>query len=365
MVSTPFAPPVETDALVVGAGPVGLFQVFQLGLHAVHTHVIDVLPHAGGQCMELYPDKPIYDIPGLTVCTGRELTERLLHQIAPFEPHFHWNQHVSSVQAQADGRWLVGTCKGRQFLTKTLFIAAGVGAFVPRTLKVAALEPFEERQLHYRADTAADYAAHFAGKDVLIVGSDDAAIQHALTLCAAHADGNPHKARSVTLLHRRDALQAEPSALATLRALCKAGHMEFVVGQITGHNEQQGRLSAVRITTVDGAERTLALDAMLVLQGLSPKLGPIADWGLAMERKQLQVSTETFATSAPGIFAVGDINTYPGKKKLIVCGFHECVLAAFAAMSFIAPDTKVHLEYTTSSARLHALLGVSPAQTQS
>lgn len=360
MVSTPFGAPVETDALVVGAGPVGLFQVFQLGLHAIRTHVIDTLPYAGGQCMELYPDKPIYDIPALTVCTGRELTERLLQQIAPFAPHFHFNQHVSSVQAQADGRWLVATSKGRQFLTKTLFIAAGVGAFLPRTLKVAALEPFEGTQLHYRADNA----AHFAGKDVLIVGSDDAAVHHALALCAAHPDGNPDKARSVTLLHRRDALQAEPAAQAQLRALCNAGQLEFVVGQITGHDEHQGRLRAVRITTVDGTERTLPTDAMLVLQGLSPKLGPIADWGLAMERKQLQVSTETFATSAPGIFAVGDINTYPGKKKLIVCGFHECVLAAFAAMALIAPDTKVHLEYTTSSTRLHALLGVSPSQTQ-
>lgn len=359
MVSTPFGAPVETDALVVGAGPVGLFQVFQLGLHAVHTHVIDTLPHAGGQCGELYPDKPIYDIPALTVCTGRELTERLLQQIAPFKPSFHWNQQVSNVQAQADGRWLVGTRQGRQFLTKTLFIAAGVGAFLPRTLKVAALEPFEGTQLHYRADTPAD----FAGKDVLIVGSDDTAVQHALALCAAHSDGKPDKARSVTLLHRRDVLQAEPSALAALRALCNAGHMEFVVGQITGHDELQGRLSAVRITTVDGTERTLPTDVILVLQGLSPKLGPIADWGLAMERKQLQVSTETFATSAPGIFAVGDINTYPGKKKLIVCGFHECVLAAFAAMSVITPDAKVPLEYTTSSARLHALLGVAPPTT--
>jgi thioredoxin reductase (NADPH) len=360
MVSTPLGAPVEIDALVVGAGPVGLFQVFQLGLHAVHCHVIDTLPYAGGQCMELYPDKPIYDIPALTVCTGRELTERLLQQVAPFEPRFHFNQHVSSMQAQADGRWLVGTRRGRQFLTKTLFIAAGVGAFLPRTLKVAALEPFEGSQLHYRADNA----AHFAGQDVLIVGGDDTAVQHALALCAAHPDSKPGKARSVTLLHRRDALQADPTALATLRTLCDAGHMEFVVGQITGHDEQQGHLNAVRITTVDGTERTLPTDALLVLQGLSPKLGPIAEWGLAMERKQLQVSTETFATSAPGIFAVGDINTYPGKKKLIVCGFHECVLAAFAAMAVIAPNTKVPLEYTTSSARLHALLGVSPAQTQ-
>ena len=357
MVSTPFGTPLETDALVVGAGPVGLFQVFQLGLHAMHTHVIDTLPYAGGQCMELYPDKPIYDIPALTVCTGRELTERLLQQITPFEPRFHFNQHVSSVQAQADGRWLVATSKGRQFLTKTLFIAAGVGAFLPRTLKVAALEPFEGSQMHYRINNPGD----FADKQVLIVGSDDAAVQHALALCAAHIDGNPYKARSVTLLHRRDALQADPVALATLRTLCDAGHMEIVVGQITGHDEQQGHLNALHITTVDGTERTLPTDALLVLQGLSPKLGPIAEWGLAMERKQLQVSTETFATSAPGIFAVGDINTYPGKKKLIVCGFHECVLAAFAAMAVIAPNTKVPLEYTTSSARLHALLGVTPS----
>lgn len=357
MVSPPLGAPVETDAVVVGAGPVGLFQVFQLGLHAVRTHVIDTLPYAGGQCMELYPDKPIYDIPALTVCTGRELSERLQQQIAPFEPVFHFNQHVKTVALQDDGRWLVGTRKGLQFLTKTLFIAAGVGAFLPRTLNVAALEPFEGSQLHYRVDNPAD----FAQQRVLVVGSDDGAVQQALTLCTAYADANPHKARNVTLLHRRDVLQADPAAVATLRSLCDAGHMEFVVGQITGHDEQQGRLSAVRITTIDGTERTLPTEMMLVLQGLSPKLGPIAEWGLDMERKQLQVSAETFATSAPGIFAVGDINTYPGKKKLIVCGFHECVLAAFAAMSVIAPGTKAPLEYTTSSARLHALLGVTPS----
>lgn len=351
---------IETDALVVGAGPVGLFQVFQLGLQAVKAHVIDALPHAGGQCIELYPDKPIYDIPAIAVCTGRELAHQLLQQIAPFGATFHYNQQVSSVQQQPNGRWLVGSNRGTRFLTKTLFIAAGVGAFMPRTLKIAALEPFEGSQLLYRVHNAAD----FAGKNLVIVGSDDAAVQHALAFCAAHPDGNVHKARSVTLLHRRDVLQADPPALATLRALCDAQHMQFVVGQITGHSATQGRLNAVHVTGTDGAEHTLPTDLLLVLQGLSPKLGALAEWGLDMQRKQLNVSTETFATSAHGIFAVGDINTYPGKKKLIVCGFHECVLAAFAAMPIIAPEKTVHLEYTTSSARLQGLLGIAPSTTR-
>ncbi len=346
---------IETDAVIVGAGPVGLFQVFQLGLLEVKAHVIDALPYAGGQCAELYPDKPIYDIPAIAVCTGRELTDRLLQQIAPFGATFHYSQQVTAVQKQPDGRFAIDTSQGTRFLTKTVFIAAGVGAFLPRTLRIDGLERFEGTQLNYRVTNAADYA----DKNLIIVGGDDIALDWALHLCAAHQDGNPHKARSVTLLHRRDVLQGDPITVATMRALCDAQHMQFKVGQITGHEEDHGLLTGARVTGVDGVERVIPADALLVFLGLSPKLGSIADWGLDIERKQLQVDTETFSTSTPGIFAVGDINTYPGKKKLIVCGFHECVLAAYGAMPFIAPDKKVLLQYTTTSPRLHKVLGVA------
>jgi len=346
---------IETDAVIVGAGPVGLFQVFQLGLLEVKAHVIDALPYAGGQCAELYPDKPIYDIPAIAVCTGRELTDRLLQQIAPLGATFHYSQQVTAVQKKPDGRFAISTSQGTRFLTKTVFIAAGVGAFLPRTLNIDGLERFEGTQLNYRVTNAGDYA----DKNVIIVGGDDIALDWALQLCAAHQDGHPHKARSVTLLHRRDVLQATPSTVATLRALCQAHQLQFVVGQITGHEEDHGLLTGARVTGVDGVERVIPADALLVFLGLSPKLGALAHWGMDMERKQLPVDTETFSTSMPGIFAVGDINTYPGKKKLIVCGFHECVLAAYGSMPFIAPDKKVLLQYTTTSPRLHKVLGVA------
>ena len=345
---------IETDALIVGAGPVGLFQVFELGLLEVKAHVIDSLPYPGGQCVELYPDKPIYDIPAVPLCTGRELTDRLLAQIAPFGATFHYGQEVSTVEKQADDRFLVETNKGQRFITKTLFIAAGVGAFQPRTLKVEGLETFEGDQLAYHVSNPANYA----GKDIVIVGGGDSALDWALHFCAGHADCNTHKAKSVILIHRRDGFNAAPATIAKLRALCDAQQMQLVLGQVTGFEASGGRLSALKVNGQDGVTRLVPLDMLLVFFGLSPKLGPIANWGLDIERKQLAVNTETFSTNVPGIFAVGDINTYPGKKKLIVCGFHECVLAAFGAMPFIFPDKKVMLQYTTTSPKLHRMLGV-------
>lgn len=349
--------PIETDALIIGAGPVGLFQVFQLGLLGVKAHVIDALPRPGGQCAELYPDKPIYDIPGITVCTGQDLTDRLLQQIAPLGATFHYGHAVSTLAPQADGRFLAASDHGPAFSAKTIFIAAGVGAFLPRTLKLPALEAFERTQLFYRIDTP----EHFAGKDVLVVGGDDAALQAALDLCQGGGDGQDHaaKAQSVTLLHRRAVLQGTDANLAAFDALRKTGQLRFVVGQIQSHTQDGDCLTGVHILDAEGAEQHQATDIVLVRLGLSPKLGPVAQWGLALERKQLAVNTESYATSVPGIFAVGDVNTYPGKKKLIVCGFHECVLAAYGAMPFIVPGKTVHLEYTTSSARLHAVLGVA------
>ncbi len=343
---------IETDAVIVGAGPVGLFQVFQLGLLEIKAHVIDSLAHPGGQCVELYPDKPIYDIPALSVCTGRELTERLLQQIAPFDASFHLGQEVTTVQPQGDGRFVIETSKGMRFLSKALFIAAGVGAFQPRRLKVDGIDEFEGRQLHYGVKDPAD----FAGQHLVILGDDDAALNTAIHF----AQPGLHKAASITLVHRRDVFQAAPAVVNAMRALCDAQAMQFKVGQITGFTAQDGRMTGAQLTDANAVTHTLPLDALLVYFGLSPKLGPIAHWGLDLERKQLAVDTEKFSTNVPGIFAVGDINTYPGKKKLILSGFHECTLAAYGAAALIFPEKgKIHLQYTTTSPRLHQLLGVA------
>ena len=337
-----FAQAIDADAVIVGAGPVGLFQIFELGLLEVKAHIIDSLPYPGGQPIELYPDKPIYDIPAIPVCTGQELTDALLKQTEPFGATYHMGQEVTVVEKQADGRFYVETSKGTQFLTKTIFIAAGVGAFQPRTLKVDGLEQFEGSQLFYRVKNPAD----FAGKNLVVVGGGDSALDWTLNF----TNEGPNKAESVILIHRRDGFRAAPASVAKMKELCEQYEMQFMVGQITGYESRDGRLTAVKVAGADGVTRQVPLDMLLVFFGLSPKLGPIADWSLQIERKQLVVDTEKFSTSVPGIFAVGDINTYPGKKKLILSGFHECALAAFAAMDFIFPEKKVFLQYTTTSA---------------
>ena len=346
---------IETDAVVIGAGPVGLFQMFQLGLLEIGAHAIDSLPYAGGQCIELYPDKPIYDIPGVPRCTGRELVANLLRQLEPFAPKIHLNQLVNAVEKQSDGRFLLATSGGQQFLTKTIIIAAGVGGFQARRLNLEGLDRFDGSSLFYRIETP----ANFADKNVVIVGGDDTALQWA----SHFASDGPDKAKNVTLIHRRDVFQAAPELVAKIHALRDSKALRLMVGQITAFeakNEQQtGKLTAIVVTDVDGQLQTVRLDALMVFFGLSPKLGPIAGWGLDMARKQLQVDTEKFSTNVPGIFAVGDINTYPGKKKLILSGFHESALAAFAAAEIVFPDKKIMLQYTTTSPRLHQLLGVS------
>ena len=337
---------IETEAVIVGAGPVGLFQVFELGLLEVKAHVIDSLPVVGGQCVELYPDKPIYDIPAVPVCTGQELTDNLLKQIEPFGPTFHLNQEVVEVTPQSDGRFVLVTSLGTRFLTKTIFIAAGVGSFQPRTIKVDGIEQFENKQLFYRVKNP----DQFAGKNLVIVGGGDSALDWTLNFIG--------KAESVILIHRRDGFKAAPASVAKMKDLCEQYEMQFEVGQITGFEQNGELLSHIKLTGSDGVTRRLPLDMLLVFFGLSPKLGPIAEWGLAIERKQLVVDTEKFATNIPGIYAVGDINTYPGKKKLILSGFHEAALAAFAAKEYMYPDKKVHLQYTTTSPKLHKVLGV-------
>jgi thioredoxin reductase (NADPH) len=341
---------VETDAVIIGAGPVGLFQVFELGLLEIKAHIIDSLAYPGGQCIELYPDKPIYDIPAVPVCTGKELTDNLLKQIEPFGATFHLGQEVTVVRKQDDGRFYVETSRGTRLLTRTIFIAGGVGSFQPRMLRVEGLEKYIGTQLFYRVKNP----AQFGGKNLVIVGGGDSALDWTLNF----AQDGPHKAESVILIHRRDGFRAAPASVAKMKELCDTYEMQFVVGQINGVEETDGRMTAVKVTGADGVTRVVPLDMLLVFFGLSPKLGPIAEWGLQLERKQIVVDTEKFETSVPGIFAVGDINTYPGKKKLILSGFHEAALAAFGAAPYVFPDKRIHLQYTTTSPKLHKVLGV-------
>lgn len=338
--------PLEIDALIVGAGPVGLFQVFELGLLEIKAHVIDSLKVVGGQCVELYPDKPIYDIPAVPMCTGQELTDNLLKQIEPFSPTFHLGQEVSVVERREDGRFFVETSLGTRFITKTIFIAAGVGSFQPRTLKVEGLDKFDGKQLYYRVKDP----SRFHGRNLVVVGGGDSALDWTLDLVG--------KAESVVLIHRRDGFRAAPASVAKMRELCEQMEMQFLVGQIGGYEEKDGVLTEIKVTGGDGVTRRMPVDDLLVFFGLSPKLGPIAEWGLDLERKQIKVDTEKFETNIPGIFAVGDINTYPGKKKLILSGFHEAALAAFGAAPYIFPDKKIHMQYTTTSPKLHKVLGV-------
>ncbi|MFG6468932.1 NAD(P)/FAD-dependent oxidoreductase [Roseateles sp. BYS87W] len=339
---------IETDALVIGAGPVGLFQVFELGLLGISAQVVDALPHVGGQCIELYADKPIYDIPGVPVCSGRELVERLQQQVRPFAPTLHLGQEVSALQPQPDGRWQLRTSTGQAFLAKTVFIAAGVGAFQPKRLRLEGAEALEGRHIHHRLDSL---PAH--GQRVLVLGGEAPAVTAALELAEAGA------AAQVTLLHRKDAFKAPTELLARLQALRDAGRIQVEVGQPLALRTADGGLQGLDILDAAGQTRPVAADHLLVRLGLSPRLGALADWGLALERKLVTVDTARFETSLPGVYAVGDINHYPGKRKLLVSGFHEATLAAFAAAERVFPGQPIHLQYTTTSPKLHERLGVS------
>jgi thioredoxin reductase (NADPH) len=283
------------------------------------------------------------------VVTGRELIANLLQQVAPFKPQLHLGQLVSSIERQADGRLMVATSAGTSFLTKTLFIAAGVGAFQARMPNVDGLGAHLGNQVHLGLPEGNAWA----GRDVLILGDSEQALNAAIALAT-----QTHLPKSVSLMHRRNVFVAEPATQIRFQSLVSAGRIRFVAGQLTGMQESEGHITWAVYLDTDGNEQTLPTDELLVLLGLSPKLGGLAHWGLDMERRQVKVNTETFATDQAGIFAVGDINTYPGKKKLILCGFHECVLAAFGASAIVFPTKKVLLQYTTTSTRLHSLLGV-------
>jgi len=357
------SPTVDTDAVVIGAGPVGLFQAFQLGLQGVSACLVDALPHAGGQCVELYGDKPIYDIPGLPVCSGRELTERLLAQLAPFAPPMHLGHLVQSLQTTADGHWLLHTDQGLTLRARAVFIAAGVGAFVPRRVALDGLTAHEGRQVHYHPWPAdpAHWPVGAAQGALVVMGGEAAAVETALQL-ADQVSGH------VTLLHRTDRFKLDDPLAAALAQAQAQGRLRLVVGQPVGLEEITDpqapggrRLRGLRLAVPGDRTDTLPLDQLLPRLGLSPKLGPLADWGLAMQRKLLTVDPATCATSAAGIYAVGDVADYPGKRKLIVCGFHEATLATFAALEQLRPGERVLLQYTTTSPALQARLGVLPA----
>ena len=342
---------IQTDALIIGAGPIGLFQVFELGLLNIRAQVVDVLPHVGGQCIELYADKPIYDIPGIPRCTGRELVDRLSQQAAPFQPNFHLGQQITHVQREADGRLRVTSSHGTIWLTHTLFIATGVGAFMPRTLSIPGLDSLQDQHVFH-----APRPASAAGRHIVIAGSDTQAVEAALSLVQGPHEQAP---ASVTLVHRRNTLDVDDALNQAWREVCARGAATLQVAQIVGLEQDHGRLTGLHLVTPQAESVSQPCDELWILLGLSPKLGPLSEWGPALERKQVVVDTERFATSEPGIYAVGDCNTYPGKRKLILSGFHEATLAAFAAAAQLNPGQKIPLQYTTASPRLHQLLGVS------
>ncbi len=346
-------PAVETDALVIGAGPAGLFQVFQLGLQGIRCHVVDVLPQAGGQCAALYPDKPIYDIPALPCVSGLELTQRLLEQIKPFAPQFHFGHEVVGLTRCHDATesahhaWTVSTrgpdAADPVFKARTVFIAAGVGAFVPRTLKLEGEAGFNAQHLH---TAAIGKLSRFKNARCVVIGNEGLAVATAITLAQSPV-------QSVSLVHRKDEFEATAAELKTLASLRESGQIQVVLGQPIALEAHQ-----LRVAKADDTEVVLPLNDLFVCLGLSPRLGPLTDWGLSMRKRQITVDPASMATNLEGIYAIGDINDYPGKRKLIVCAFHEATLAAFAAAARVFPDQTVRLEYTTSSRLLQSRLGV-------
>jgi thioredoxin reductase (NADPH) len=337
---------IKTDALIVGAGPCGLFQVFELGLLGIHSHIVDTMRVAGGQCAELYPDKPIYDIPGIPKCSGQELVDNLMAQIRPFDAGFHLGEEVTTVTPLDNGGFDVTTDTGTRFHAKTLFIAGGVGSFQPRRLRLEGIEAHEEKSLFYRVREP----QKFAGRDVVILGGGDSALDWTLALQPI--------VRSLALVHRRAEYRAAPATVAQMKALAGAGKLRELTGKVGEYRADANGIAGVTVDTASGPVE-LDCDTLLVFWGLAPKLGPIAEWGLDINRKTVNVDTEKFETNVPGIYAIGDINYYPGKKKLILSGFHEAALAAFAAKERLEPGKKAHLQYTTTSPIMHERLGVT------
>ncbi|MCT4655097.1 MAG: NAD(P)/FAD-dependent oxidoreductase [Cohaesibacter sp.] len=336
----------ETDVLIIGAGPVGLFAVFELGLLGLKAHVIDVLDKPGGQCAELYPEKPIYDIPAWPTISGQVLTDKLMEQIAPFNPVLHHNEMVTGISGDAQSGFTVTTDGDKIFDTKTIIIAAGGGSFQPKRPPIAGIEAYEGSSVHY----AVRKRETFRDKKLVIVGGGDSALDWSIDLLDV--------AEHITLVHRRPNFRAHTDSVNKMQALVDAGKMDLVIGQVKGLNGEDGQLSSVEIK---GKEETkiVPCDTLLPFFGLTMKLGPISDWNLELENDLIKVDTEKFSTSREGIFAIGDINYYPGKLKLILSGFHEGALMAQAAKRIIHPDEKVVFQYTTSSSNLQQKLGVA------
>tara|TARA_R110000751_G_scaffold234229_3_gene335417 strand:- start:37327 stop:38352 length:1026 start_codon:yes stop_codon:yes gene_type:complete len=334
---------IDTDILIVGAGPVGLFAVFELGLLDMRAHVVDILDRPGGQCAELYPEKPIYDIPGLPEVTGQELTDNLLKQIAPFKPQFHYSQMVTALAKRDDGSFDVETDAGTRFKAKVVIVAAGGGSFQPKRPPVPQIQDYEGKSVFY----SVRQIEAFRNEDVVIVGGGDSALDWTLALQPA--------ARSVTLVHRRAEFRAADATVNRMWELEKAGKVRFKLGQVTELNGADGTLESLVLKSKE-SEETLAATRLLPFFGLTMKLGPVAEWGLNLNENLIPVDTEKFETSVPGIFSIGDINTYPGKLKLILSGFHEAALMAHAAKKIVSPGERVVFQYTTSSTSLQKKL---------
>ena len=340
---------IKTDVVIVGAGPSGLFQCFELGLLGIDARIVDSLPVIGGQCSMLYPDKAIYDIPGLPIVGAQELIDRLAEQLKPFDPTFHLGHRVTRLARMEDNSFELHTEGDICFQTRAVVIAAGLGAFKPRPLRLDSIDQFEQTNLHYHV---AD-KNHFKDKRVVILGGGDSALDWVLELAVV--------AKHVHIVHRRDVFRAAPASVAKMHELIDDPNqpVDCLVGRIPSYQSDQDKITAIDVAPFgDGEPQRIELDELLVFYGLSPDLGPIADWGLDIERKHISVSLETFQTNIPGIYAIGDINTYPGKKKLILSGFHEGALAAFAIQQYLDPDTKHKLQYTTTSSALQKRLGV-------
>lgn len=338
---------IKTDVLIIGAGPCGLFAVFELGLLDMKVHLVDILDKLGGQCAELYPEKPIYDIPGIPLVTGQGLTDSLMEQIKPFNPTFHLSEMVDSIEKIGDPLFRVTTDAGKVFETKVVVIAAGGGSFQPKRPPVPGIEAYEGTSVFY----AVRKMEEFRGKDLLIVGGGDSALDWTLNLQPI--------ARRVTLLHRRDDFRAAPHSVEQMRSLVASDKMDLRIGQVTALEGEGGKLSAAHIKGNDGETVKVKCNTILPFFGLTMKLGPIANWGINLDNNLIPVDTEAFETNVPGIFAIGDINTYPGKLKLILSGFHEGALMAQKAHRYVYPDKRLVFQYTTSSSSLQKKLGVN------
>lgn len=335
----------HTDVVIIGAGPVGLFAVFELGLLDLKAHLVDILDKPGGQCAELYPEKPIYDIPALPVVTGQELTDRLLEQIKPFHPVFHFGQMAEKLEKTESG-WRLTTDQGTVIEAKVVVIAAGGGSFVPKKPAIPGLDPYEGHSVFY----AVRQMERFRDKNIVIAGGGDSALDWTLSLQPL--------AKSVTLVHRRDDFRAAPDSVNKMRDLVAKGLVTLEIANITGVHGEGTTLRNIALQSKERGDYTMEADTLLAFYGLTMKLGPIAEFGLNLHENLIPVDTEKFETTMPGIFSIGDINTYPGKLKLILSGFHEGALMAQQAFRYVYPDRKLRFQYTTSSSDLQNKLGV-------